>query len=243
MQNIFRRREKKYLVTTEQAAVLQKLITLYAETDRQGEYLIQDLYYDTADWDIIRNAIEKPLYKEKLRLRFYGQYNGESSGFLEIKRKFEDIVYKRRIAFPLSELKNSGVREIVSAHGSQIAQEIGYFLQTHQVSEKIHIAYNRAAYTGIEDDGLRITFDKDIGFHLCPLNGSINYNDFQINAHQILGCSQVLMEIKTTGAIPLWLTRSLCENNIFPISFSKFGICCIGYISKWQGVKEINNAA
>jgi hypothetical protein len=243
MQNVFRRREKKYLVTTEQAAVLQKLIERHAEIDRQGEYLIQDLYYDTADWDMIRNAIEKPLYKEKLRLRFYGQYSGEYPCFLEIKRKFDDIVYKRRIAFPLGELKNCGVREIVSAHDSQIAREIGYFLQINQVSEKIHIAYKRAAYTGIEDEGLRITFDKGIVFHLCQLNGFFEYNDCQIDSHKILDDNQVLMEIKTTGAIPLWLTRSLGENKIFPLSFSKFGVCYVRYISKWHGVKEVNNAA
>jgi SPX domain protein involved in polyphosphate accumulation len=250
MQNVFRRYEKKYLVTMEQGAVLQKLVRRYAEIDRQGEYLIQDLYYDTADWDIIRKAIEKPLYKEKLRLRSYGLYNSESPVFLELKKKFEGIVYKRRVAFPLGELKNRGVSEIVSALDSQIAREISYFLQTNQVSEKIHIAYKRIAYTGIEDKGLRITFDKNIAFHLCSLN-NINfgeyshkdYNDRQIKGRQILDDNQVLMEIKTTGAIPLWLIRTLSENNIFPISFSKVGVCYVRHISKWQGVKEVKNAA
>ena len=260
MQNVFRRCEKKFLVTMEQAAVLQRLITRYAEIDRQTEYLIQDLYYDTADWDIIRKAVEKPLFKEKLRLRVYGRYHSGSPAFLEIKRKCEGVVYKRRIAFPLGELKNRGVREIVSAHDSQIAREIGYFLHTNQVSEKIHIAYKRIAYTGIEDKDLRITFDKDIAFHLCALNSincgeyrSSGYNDRQfdgrhINSRQIEGCqiiddNQMLMEIKTTGAIPLWLTRALSENNIFPISFSKIGVCYVWHISKWQDLKEVKNAA
>jgi SPX domain protein involved in polyphosphate accumulation len=249
MQNVFRRREKKYLITMEQGAVLQRLITLYAEIDRQGEYLIQDLYYDTADWDIICKAIEKSLYKEKLRLRFYGQYNSGSPGFLEMKRKFEGIVYKRRIAFPLGELKDRSVREIVSALDSQIAREISYFLQTNQVSEKIHIAYKRAAYTGIEDKCLRITFDKNIVFHLCFLNNNNlgeyspdDYNDCQIEGRQILDDNQMLMEIKTTGAIPLWLTHALSENNIFPVSFSKVGVCYVKHISKWHGVKEVKNA-
>jgi len=245
MQNIFKRHEKKYLITTEQGTDLQRLITRYAEIDRQGEYLIQDMYYDTADWGIICKSIEKPIYKEKLRLRFYGQYNSGSQGFLEMKKKYDGIVYKRRIVFPLGELKSRSVREIVSSVDSQIAREISYFLQTNQVSEKIHIAYKRAAYTGIEDNGLRITFDKDIVFHLCSLNNNnlSEYNPGNYNGCQILDDNQVLMEIKTAGAIPLWLTRTLSENNIFPVSFSKFGVCYVKHISKRQGVKEVKNAA
>jgi len=243
MQNIFRRCEKKYLITSEQGAALQRLIGCYTAIDRQGEYLIRDLYYDTANWDIISKSIEKPSYKEKLRLRLYGEYNSESQGFLEMKRRYDGIVYKRRIAFPLGELKNCSVREIVSADDSQISREISYFLKINPVLEKIHIAYKRAAYIGIEDKGLRITFDRDIGFHLCSLisNKFDEYNPD--NDHQILDSNQMLMEIKTEGAIPLWLTRALSENNIFPVSFSKFGTCYARYISKLQDLQERKNVA
>jgi SPX domain protein involved in polyphosphate accumulation len=248
MQDIFRRREKKYLITSEQGAALQKLIASHTVIDQQGEYLIQDLYFDTANWDIISKSIERPLYKEKLRLRLYGQYNSESQGFLEMKRKYEGIVYKRRIAFPLGELKDRSVREIVSEADSQISSEISYFLKTNPVSEKIHIAYKRMAYTGIEDKGLRITFDRDIAFHLCSLNGNIfseynSDNGRQIENHQIIEQNQMLMEIKTADAIPLWLTRALGENNIFPVSFSKFGVCYIRHISGLQGLQEHKNVA
>jgi SPX domain protein involved in polyphosphate accumulation len=243
MQNIFRRREKKYLITSEQGATLQRLIGCYTSIDQQGEYLIRDLYYDTSNWDIISKSIEKPSYKEKLRLRLYGEYNSESQGFLEMKRKYDGIVYKRRIAFPLGELKNHCVQEIVSADDSQISREIGYFLQINQVSEKIHIAYKRTAYNGIEDKGLRITFDRDIVFHLCSLNSN-KFDEYNLdNDHQILDSNQMLMEIKTEDAIPLWLTWALSENNIFPISFSKFGVCYARYISKSQGLQERKNVA
>ena len=245
MQSIFRRREKKYLITREQGAILQRLISQHTVIDQQGEYLIQDLYYDTANWDIVCKSIEKPLYKEKLRLRIYGQYTSESQGFLEMKRKFDGVVYKRRLAFPIGELKNHSVRKIISALDSQIAQEINYFLQKNQVSEKIHIAYKRVAYTGIEDKDLRITFDKNLVFHLCSSNNNNfgEYNPYDYNGCQILGNNQVLMEIKTTGAIPLWLTCALSENNIFPTSFSKFGVCYARYISKWQDSEDIKNVA
>jgi len=243
MQNIFRRREKKYLITSEQGAVLQKLASRYTEIDQQGEYLIRDLYYDTDNWDIICKSTEKPSYKEKLRLRLYGEYNSESQGFLEMKRKLNDIVYKRRIAFPVGELKNRRVSEIVSADGSQISREINYFLQINPVSEKIHIAYKRTAYNGIEGNGLRITFDRDIAFHLYSLNDGCFGENNADSGYQILEKTQMLMEIKTTGAIPLWLTGILSENNVFPISFSKFGVCYARHISKWQSLEGRKNVA
>jgi SPX domain protein involved in polyphosphate accumulation len=243
LQNIFRRCEKKYLITSEQGRFLQKLIAPYTEIDRQGEYLIRDLYYDTENWDIICKSIERPSYKEKLRLRLYGEYTSESQGFLEMKRKYDSIVYKRRIAFPVDELMNHRVREIVSADGSQISREINYFLQNNPVSEKIHIAYRRTAYNGIKDSGLRITFDRDIAFHLCSLNNNNFYEDNLDIDRQIIERNQMLMEIKTENAMPLWLTRILSENYIFPVSFSKFGVCYARHISKWQGQEGSENVA
>jgi SPX domain protein involved in polyphosphate accumulation len=210
--------------------------------DRLGEYLIQDLYFDTADWDIIRKSIEKPLYKEKLRLRFYDQYSPESQGFLELKKKFDGIVYKRRIAFPLKELKNRCVREIVSSIDSQISREIGFYLQNNKVSEKIHITYKRNAYTGIEDRDLRITFDKDIFFNLSSLDN--NPDDYHLTQNQmILDQNQMVMEIKTTGAMPLWLTCALSKNSIFPAPFSKFGVCYTEHIVKCHDMEGVMNVA
>jgi len=229
---------------------LQKLVTQHTEIDQQGEYLIRDLYYDTENWDIICKSIERSSYKEKLRLRIYGEYNSESLGFLEMKRKYDNIVYKRRIAFPIDELKNRRIREIVSADDSQISREISYFMHINPVSEKIHIAYKRTAYNGIEGNGLRITFDRDIAFHLCALKNDCfseynpyENNDFQIDEQQILDSNQILMEIKTVNAMPLWLTGILSENNIFPVSFSKFGFCYARHISKWKGPEGRKNVA
>jgi len=241
MQNIFKRREKKYLITVEQGLALQRLIIQYMKIDQHGEYLVQNLYYDTANWDIIRKSIEKPLYKEKLRLRFYDEYNPKSKGFLELKKKFDGVVYKRRIDFPLGELKKRCIREIASAADSQISREIGFFLKHYQVSEKIYIAYKRTAYTGLFDNDFRITFDRDIFFRLYPLD---SFNDYCPGIdRQIQNRDQLLMEIKTAGAIPLWLAQTLSKNKIFPLSFSKFGVCYTKHISKRQNIKGDENAA
>ncbi|MDR0502222.1 MAG: polyphosphate polymerase domain-containing protein [Treponema sp.] len=231
MQSIFNRRENKYLVTMEQGAVLQRKLTQYMTIDRHGEYLVQNLYFDTDDWEIIRESIERPMYKEKLRLRFYGQKTRESHGFLELKKKFHGITYKRRIDFPLCELESRSIREIVSSLDSQISREIIFFMQRKEISEKIYIAYARIAYNGIGDGDLRITFDKDVFFRLISFN---NYDSGE--NRQILKPNQMIMEIKTTGAMPLWLAKTLSENSIFPVPFSKFGVCYTGYIGGMSNV-------
>ncbi|MDR0465177.1 MAG: polyphosphate polymerase domain-containing protein [Treponema sp.] len=248
MQSIFKRYEKKYIITKEQSAFLQERLVRHMKIDRFGEYLVQNLYFDTENWDIVRESIEKPLYKEKLRLRFYGDYNPESKGFLELKKKFDGIVYKRRIAFSLGEIKKRCVREIVSEAGSQISREIDFFLNYRDVSEKIFIAYKRTAYNGIEDQTLRVSFDRDIVFRRCTLN-CLN-NDYTFcdwpcsdDERQILNENFLIMEIKTASSIPLWLTHMLSENNIFPVSFSKYGTCYTKHILKRQNLKEAGDAA
>ncbi|MCL2244972.1 MAG: polyphosphate polymerase domain-containing protein [Treponema sp.] len=255
MQSIFKRHEKKYVITQEQGAILKEQLARHMKIDRCGEYLVQNLYYDTENWDIIRESIEKPLYKEKLRLRFYGDYNPESQGFLELKKKFDGIVYKRRIAFSLGEIKNRCVREIVSEAGSQISREINFFLNNRNVSEKIYISYKRTAYNGLEDQTLRVSFDRDIFFRYSPLNvfdPEEAARDCPCSGGRILDPKQdnqngdssyFIMEIKTESSIPLWLTRMLSENKIFPVSFSKYGTCYTKHILKRQNPKEAGNAA
>ena len=238
MQSIFKRYEKKYLITKDKAAFLQMFLRQHMEID--GEYLVRNFYYDTDDWEIIRESMEKPLYKEKLRLRAYGQVKADSHGFLELKKKFNGISYKRRIAFPLCELKSRSIREIVRAHDSQISRELGFYLQNRAVYEKICIAYNRTAFFGINDRDLRITFDKDISF-------SLDINPFDAHNKKI-GCpildqNHIVMEIKTPCAIPLWLSRILSEMQIFHRSLSKYGLCFTGHILKYQGLEDLRNVS
>ena len=234
MQSIFRRRENKYLITGEQQAILQEQIMPRMKIDQYGEYLVQNLYYDTDDWEIIRESLEKPLYREKLRLRYYGQYRPESQGFLELKKKYDGITFKRRISFPLGELKNRTAGEIVSDHDCQISREIYFFLQSNAVSARIHISYRRIAYNDTDNSGLRVTFDSDILFCLCPASGGMLNARDSGGCHRAVGQNDVIMEIKAANTMPLWLTRALSENSVYPLSFSKSGVCYTKHINEEQ---------
>ena len=249
MKNFFKRREKKYLITQEQELYLKELFTQRMKIDQYGEYLVQNLYYDTANWDIIRRSIEKPFYKEKLRLRLYGRLRSDSLGYLELKKKCGGITYKRRITVPLCDLKNRSISEILSSNNSQIHNEIDFFLKGREIREKIFIAFKRTAYTGVQDLDLRLTFDKDILFSLCQRNNN-NFINFDPGCGtRIIKPNQLLMEIKTSGAMPLWLTHALSDNSIFPVSFSKYGVCYAKHIIKnndnlqFAGFMEATNAA
>ena len=227
MQNIFKRYEKKYLITLEQGAALRDLFSRYLTPDKFGEYLVQNIYYDTENWDVIRSSLEKPFFKEKLRLRCYDTPHDEGELFLELKKKFKGVVYKRRLAIPMKSFSGRTVRDIVSGESSQISREIDFYMRANAVRKKIYISYRRTAFIGIKDEGLRVTFDTDLTFRLDSLDFSHPGNGLYI-----VPVGKTLMEIKTLGGIPFWMAHTLCENKIYPTAFSKYGVCYTDHILK-----------
>ena len=233
MQSIFKRYEKKYLISKDLALDFQKLLLQHMDQDRFSGCLVQNLYYDTENWDIIRTSIERPLYKEKMRLRCYDVPDSNSKLFLELKKKFKGTIYKRRMAIPFIELSHSTIGDIVAAGTSQISREFNFTIKKSDVSEKIYIAYRRTAFTGQEDTDLRITFDSDIHCRLEQLDFlNPGYGSF------LLPEDIIVMEIKVFGGMPLWLARGLSECTIFPGPFSKYGKCYTDFILKQVKVEK-----
>jgi len=233
MQNTFCRCEKKYLITLEQAASFQDILSEYMMPDHFGEYLVQNLYFDTENWDVIRSSIENPVYKEKLRLRCYGALVKDSRLFLELKKKCEGIVYKRRIIVEKKHIPTITTQDIVASTSSQISRELDFYIKSNAVHEKIYISYKRSAFAGKKDEGLRVTFDTDMRFRLDCLDFS-----HPSRGSNIISCGKVLMEIKTPDAIPLWMTHALSENKIFPTGFSKYGVCYVNHILKKSKIEQ-----
>lgn len=228
MENVFRRHEEKYLISKEQSAALQKVMASFMVSDQFGEYLVQNLYFDTHDWDVIRTSVDRPVYKEKMRMRCYNKLESPltpNDVFLELKKKLSGIVYKRRMTIP-KDASIDAIRKIVACKETQISREMDFYLRCNPVYERVHIAYQRKALMGIENPELRITFDTNMRFRL-------DYLDFMstLEGRPILPGSEVILEIKTTGGIPLWLTRALSENGVFPRTFSKYGTCYTNYIA------------
>lgn len=229
----FKRYEKKYIINQTQNKELMSDIKRYVEKDKHGFCTISNIYYDTDNYDLIRASIEKPVYKEKLRLRSYCVPNNETKVFLELKKKFDGIVYKRRLTLSYTDAQNYLDYQIKPLKEGQILNEIDWFMRRYKLSPKVFIAYDRAAFLGKSDANLRVTFDNNIRFRQNNLelqNG--NYGQ------QIIDSSQTLMEIKFSDSIPIWLAEILNDLKIYPASFSKYGNCYKKFIlNKKEGIK------
>lgn len=215
---VFKRYEKKYLLSTEQYQSFRQLADNYMQVDEYGKSTICNIYFDTSNYDLIRASIEKPVYKEKLRLRSYGVPAQEDTVFLEIKKKFCGIVYKRRIALPLDEAKDSLEQGAVDESRGQVAREINYFLKQYHPHPKVYLAYDRIAMFGKEDADLRMTFDFQIRSRKDKLD--LTMGDA---GELLLPNGEVILEIKVRDAYPMWLIRALEQFSIYPCSFSKYG--------------------
>lgn len=161
-QDVFKRYEQKYRLSALQHRRLMQALTHHMEPDQYGLHTIGNIYYDTADYSLIRHSIEKPLYKEKLRLRSYGIPGPTDGVFLELKKKYDGIVYKRRVQLPLREAERFVTPGQITGTQDQILKEIGWFRDRYRPEPKVFIAYERLALKGLEDPNLRITFDTDL---------------------------------------------------------------------------------
>jgi len=215
---IFRRVEKKYRLTPPQKEALLSLIGPHLTPDAHGRSTICSLYLDTPDHLIIRNSIDARVYKEKLRLRSYGTPTPDETVFLEIKKKYKGVVYKRRESLPL-ETAMGYIAGSPMPRDTQIMREIDYAMHFYrQPQPAMLIAYEREAYFDRELPSLRITFDTGVRYRTEDL-----HLDHGHHGTQLLPDDAILMEIKTDGAMPMWLARALSDCMILPTSFSKYG--------------------
>lgn len=215
---IFKRTEKKYILSMPQYNALLNSAAPYLQPDAFGESTVMSLYFDTPSRQLIRNSLEKPLYKEKLRLRSYGVPSDGTPVFLELKKKFKGTVYKRRIRLPLEQARIYAQQGILP-EDSQIMREIDALQRFYgPLIPSVLISCRRTAYFCVQEPHLRLTFDMDIRYR---------ENDLLLEhgpgGTVILPEETCLLEIKALGAMPLWLAEALNRLSIFPVSFSKYG--------------------
>ena len=215
----FERRELKYRITDARRAALEAAFGARMVPDEHGESTICNIYYDTADYRLIRASLEKPAYKEKLRLRSYGVTEPGGEVFLELKKKYKGIVYKRRITLPEDAAGEFiAGRAPLGEHG-QIGREIEYFTAFYApLLPAVHLSYERSAWFSREDRDLRITFDKNIRFRQEDVSLTL-----PAGGRRILSEGESLMEIKAAAALPLWLVSELDALGIYQNTFSKYG--------------------
>lgn len=235
---VFKRTEKKYRITYEQYRELIDRIRDHIVPDKFGRSTINNIYFDTPDWRLIRASIEKPtVYKEKLRIRSYGHPTADSKVFVELKKKYKGVVYKRRVDMTYLESVKYLCKKQPPPVESQITREIDYFMSFYKtLRPKVSLFYDRVAYYAVEDKNLRLTFDTNIRFRTKDFD--ISKGDF---GRVILDESEMLLEIKAAGAMPMWLIDALSDMKIYPTSFSKYGTAYKLMLSEQlNGISEDN---
>lgn len=227
----FKRWEKKYILDSVQYKYLIRRLEEYTVPDKYGKSAICSIYFDTPDKRLIRASLEKPVYKEKLRLRSYGVPNRNTDVFLEIKKKFKGIVYKRRECMKYFQAENYLYKGENKPLESQIMNEIDYFKHFYpDLEASMYISYDRTALYSKEDESLRITIDNRILWRDADLQLIKG-----VYGRPVLKPGEYLMEIKIPLSMPLWLSQILDEAEIFPISFSKYGTA---YLQSIDNKKE-----
>lgn len=219
-QNVFQRYEIKYLLTQEQKARMLLAMEPYMALDAYGRTTIRNLYFDTDSYRLIRHSIDKPAYKEKLRIRSYRRADADSPVFVELKKKYDSVVYKRRLAMPEEQAMEWVCGGMDVGARGQIAEEIEYFLGYYQTLHPVvFLSYEREAYYCKNGGDFRVTFDENI---LCRQE-EISLES-EVWGTPLLAEGMTLMEIKTSGGIPLWMTQFLTREHIYKTSYSKYGI-------------------
>ena len=258
-QAVFKRYEMKYMMTRRQKKAVLEAMLPYMKLDEFGHTTIRNVYFDTDNYILVRRSIEKPVYKEKLRIRSYKQAGAQDKVFIELKKKYDDVVYKRRESLSQLETLEWLVSGTPFPKATQIGNEIDYFFRLYQtLKPKVFLSYEREAFyahvrpgeicqPGLTD-ARRASSESLLGsnVHVRPgeicqpgLTGSSDFRvtfDENILARQeelslskevwgepLIDEDKVLMEIKTSGGIPLWMTHVLAREKIYKTSFSKYG--------------------
>ena len=217
--DVFRRRELKFIINQSQRDALQQLLEERMVPDKFGNKTICNLYYDTPDFRLIRRSLEKPVYKEKLRLRSYGRIAPGVDVYLEMKKKYKGIVYKRRVKVSQEEAMAFMERQAPLPKDSQIARELVYFRDFYNNLEpRVYLSYDREAWYDPNDSGFRMTLDRNIRYRMTDFDLGSSYD-----GQMLLPPDMSLLEVKASGGIPLWLTEHLSSQQIRKQSFSKYG--------------------
>lgn len=229
-QMVFQRYEIKYLLDRKQKEMILAAMEPYMEPDRYGRSTVRNIYYDTENYRLVRTSLDKPVYKEKLRVRSYRQTEDEGEVFVELKKKFDSVVYKRRFGTAQARAMEYLAGRMPPSERSQITEEIDYFLKFYgNLEPKVFLSYEREAYSAKAEkeaeavgkrngDHLRITFDENILWRQQDLSLTKG-----VYGEAILRPGQVLMELKTSGSLPLWMVQVLSREKIRKTTFSKYG--------------------
>ncbi len=214
---LFERLEKKYIINKKQFDSIMEVFTDKMKEGAYGKYTICNIYFDDDTFEQIRLSLLKPSYKQKLRLRSYGQVTDDDMVYFEIKKKYKGVVYKRRIKITYRQYLDY-IEKGIKPVDNESFREIDYIKKHFNLVPKCFLAYDRREFVCKEDKTLRVTFDDNIRSRYDKLDlrekidGTLSKFD-----------GDYIMEVKANQIMPFWLCRLLNDLKIYPASYSKYG--------------------
>lgn len=244
-QGVFERKEVKYRLGAAQYRAMLEALKGRLAPDAYGSALVKSTYFDTEDCAMIARSLEKPLYKEKLRVRSYGAPGEGAPVYVEIKKKYDGVVYKRRVAMSYAAARmylggapyeqaclahpcaDAAVRDAaLSAQSRRAAREIDMLvrrwgpLRPSMLTCCVRTAYGPIDAAGVgraDEADLRVTFDSSLGY--CDMRACAGAP----RVYPLIAPDEVVMEVKSRGPYPMWLAAALSACGAYPSSFSKYG--------------------
>lgn len=223
----FKRVETKYLVPEDIYQDFLKDLMENMKEDKYPHSTISNIYYDTADFQIIQDSLAKKNKREKIRVRYYDAHpTSKSLAFLEIKEKDEEGVgHKLRLASTgenITGLLGDGLS--FAGMDAEVGMNIRKLRDRYPgIGPSMYIYYDRYSLKerknieGHDYQKIRITFDRNLIFRDYDLE-SIE----QKKGEALLPDQAVLMEIKAPGQKPDWLQSLLDQYGILQVKFSKY---------------------
>lgn len=228
---VFERYEIKYLINREQKKAVMAAIEKHMQPDSFGRSTIRNIYYDTDNYRLVRRSLEHPIYKEKLRVRSYRTAQPNDEVFVELKKKYNSVVYKRRTKLLEKDVADYLAGCIPAPNPCQITDEIDYFRQFYEtLAPKVFLSYLREAFFEKDGGEFRVTFDENILWRTTDLSLEAG-----VYGENLLRPGETLMEIKTPGGIPLWLVDVLTGQGLRKTSFSKYGNAYMTMFAREKG--------
>lgn len=230
----FKRYEKKFILTPERYELFMREASEHFIPDEYHKSSINSIYYDDDSYSLIRHSIEAPVYKEKLRLRSYKVPSGDDTVFVELKKKYKGVVYKRRAEMPVRQAERwiSGQEKIPA--DTQTLREMDWFISHNTLLPKAYIGVDRTSWIDKSGNELRVTFDENIRWR----SEQLSLTDGR-DGELLLKDGKILMEIKIPGAAPLWLASLLSDQSVFPQKYSKYGTCYMNELIKTSQFAEL----
>jgi len=221
---VFDRWELKYVVTVKQMYQLMHALKNYVVLDENGDdglYKIKSIYYDSHDFKFYHEKMNGNKYRQKVRLRGYNNVAYNDDVYFEIKQRYNTTVQKRRAELKLSDayelMKHPLDAEQYADKKRIVLDEIRYLSSMHALEAKAIVSYDRKAYMGKYEDGLRITFDTNLKCRKENLNLE-EYHKEKYFVHPSLA----VLEIKTNEKVPIWLVSLIQRFEIEAHRVSKY---------------------